>query len=154
MPASCVKLRHPVSQRFKVIVCRGPECGDRRDSKVVHAAFQAVIAARSLGASVELGWQSCFGRCTQGPNVLVSELAAGAPPPRFVFAAMPAARRGASALYNGCTPDDVTEIVEEHVLKGQLVRRLIQPISARRPVEVPTAPPPSDDPDRNRDGES
>jgi (2Fe-2S) ferredoxin len=120
-----------VGQRFKVIVCRGPECGDRRDSKVVHAAFQALIAARGLGGTVELGWQSCFGRCTQGPNVLVAEQAPAAAP-RFALAAMPTGRRGSSALYNGCTADDVVEVLEQHVMKGQLVRRLIQPIGVRR----------------------
>ena len=110
-------------------MCRGPDCGDRRDSREVHAAFGREIGARGLGATVELGWQSCFGRCTQGPNVLVTEIFSTAPP-RFAFATLPTGSPGRAALYNGCTPSDAAEIVEQHVQGGVLVRRLIRPIGA------------------------
>jgi (2Fe-2S) ferredoxin len=143
-----------VTRRYKVIVCRGPECGDKRESRLVHVAFQAAIAGRRLTAAVELGWQSCFGRCTQGPNVLGTELADGPPERRFAFATMPVGRAGRSALYNGCTPDDAAEIIEQHVIAGTLVRRLIAPIAVRRPAPAAEAPPiPPQDPDRRSDGE-
>jgi (2Fe-2S) ferredoxin len=138
-----------VERRYKVIVCRGPDCGDKRESRAVHAAFAAELAARGLGATVDLGWQSCFGRCTQGPNVLVSEVRSAAPP-RFAFATLPTGVPGRAALYNGCTPTDAAEIVEQHVQRGVLVRRLIRPIGAG---PGPAATPATPDPGRRSDGE-
>ena len=90
------------------------------------AAF--VQSLGPLAAQVELGWQSCFGRCTQGPNVLVQELAQPRPGERqFLLATMPRGRAGRSALYNGVTEPDVGEIVEQHIQRDQPVSRLIQP---------------------------
>lgn len=87
-----------------------------------------VRAVGPLGGQVELNWQSCFGRCTQGPNVLVQEVAAPRPGERqFLLATMPRGRAGRSALYNGVTPADVEEIVEQHIQRDQPVSRLIQP---------------------------
>jgi len=86
------------------------------------------LSERSLLDQVSLGWQSCFGRCTQGPNVLVQELAAPRPGERqFQLATMPLGRAGRSALYNGVRPADVEDIIENHVMRDRLVSRLIQP---------------------------
>lgn len=113
-----------VSRRFKLLVCRGPECGEKRGSAAIYDELRRVLADR--GVEVELGWQSCFGRCTQGPNCLVREIIQPPGPQRFVFATLPAPRGGVSALYNGVAPSDVVEIVDQHVLGGRLVRRLIR----------------------------
>lgn len=113
-----------VTRRFKLLVCRGPECGEKRGSAAVYEELRRVLADR--GVEVELGWQSCFGRCTQGPNCLVREIIKPPGPQRFVFATLPAPRGGVSALYNGVAPSDVVEIVDQHVLGGRLVRRLIR----------------------------
>jgi (2Fe-2S) ferredoxin len=96
-------------KRYSILVCRGPECGGNRGSSAIYDELRRELVARGLldaggpgapGApggrtgAVALGWQSCFGRCTQGPNALVREvlpgdvtptpeslrLAAGAPP--------------------------------------------------------------------------
>ncbi len=93
-----------------------------------------VQALGPRGGQVELGWQSCFGRCTQGPNVLVQELAEERPGERqFLLATMPRGRAGRSALYNGVTESDVGEIVEQHIQRDLPVSRLIQP-PARSPA--------------------
>lgn len=114
-------------------MCRGPECGAKRNSQAVYEAFRKRLAERGLEERVELGWQSCFGRCTQGPNALVREVEEGEAERRFLFAS-PLARRGRSALYNGLEPRDVVEVIEEHILRGRIVRRLIRsPARARRP---------------------
>ena len=77
---------------------------------------------------MSLSWQSCFGRCTQGPNVLVQELAAPRPGERqFFLATMPLGRAGRSALYNGVHTADVEDIIENHVMRDRLVSRLIEP---------------------------
>lgn len=86
------------------------------------------LSERSLLDQVSLGWQSCFGRCTQGPNVLVQELAPPRPGERqFLLATMPLGRAGRSALYNGVLPGDVEDIIENHVMRDRLVSRLIEP---------------------------
>ena len=87
-----------------------------------------VLARRGLTEEVDLGWQSCFGRCTQGPNVLVQELAAPRPGERqFTLATMPRGRAGRSALYNHVTVADVEEIIVQHLQRDRPVSRLIEP---------------------------
>ncbi len=118
-------------RRFRVIVCRGPECGDKRDSRSIHAAFVAQIDARGVGHRCELDWQSCFGRCSQGPNVLVRELPAAVQAPRrFALADLPPSRGGgprlATALYNRLDPVKVVEVVASHVVQGTVVGRFIE----------------------------
>ncbi len=132
-------------RRFRVIVCRGPECGDRRNSRAVHEAFAAQIAAHGLAGRCELDWQSCFGRCSQGPNVLVRELPqVDAPRPRFALADLPPSRGGgprlATALYNRIDPVKVVEVVARHVIQGAVVGRFIE-----RP-DLPVSTPPSSPP--------
>jgi (2Fe-2S) ferredoxin len=117
-----------------------------------------VQALGPLGGQVELGWQSCFGRCTQGPNVLVQELAPERPGERqFLLATMPRGRAGRSALYNGVSELDVADIVEQHIQRDQPVSRLIQP-PARSPAgyNAPSDPAPgvAKPPGPGREGDS
>jgi (2Fe-2S) ferredoxin len=94
----------------------------------VRDALADGLARRGLGERVCVGWQSCFGRCTQGPNVLVQEMAAPRPGERqFLLATMPLGRAGLSALYNGVRPADIEDIIENHILRDRLVSRLIEP---------------------------
>jgi (2Fe-2S) ferredoxin len=93
----------------------------------VHEAFREGLAARGLADRVDLGWQSCFGRCTQGPNCLVQELLPPAAGPRFTLAALPPPRGSRAALYNGMSEADVLEVIDRHIAGGQIVTRLIKP---------------------------
>ena len=111
-------------RRYQILVCRGPECGPKRGSAAIYAALERALADRGITTGVDLGWQSCFGRCTRGPNCLVRETT-GQPQPRRTFAQLPRRRSGPSALYNGVTVDDAAEIVDEHVRGGRIVRRLL-----------------------------
>ena len=113
------------SRRFRILVCRGPECGDRRHSGALYDVFRARLEEAGLAGQCEMGWQSCFGRCTQGPNCLVREIVPAAAPSRFLFAALPGPR-GVTALYNRVDAVRVAEIVTEHVGKGVVVRRFIE----------------------------
>jgi (2Fe-2S) ferredoxin len=116
-----------MARRFRVVICRGPECGDRRGSAALHDAFRASIDARGGVAGCELAWQSCFGRCTQGPNVLVRELVDAAPGALVGtgFAALPGPR-GLTALYNHVDAARAERIVDEHVCNAQIVREFIE----------------------------
>jgi (2Fe-2S) ferredoxin len=117
-----------IPRRYRIIVCRGPECGERLGSHAIHAAFVAALRLRGLDGRVDLGWQSCFGRCRQGPNVLVRPVSAHES--RFLVAAAPLSGPG-TALYSGVTPRDALRIVDEHVVGGRIVRDLI-----KRPEEA------------------
>ena len=80
---------------FKIVICRGPECGDRHGSAALHDVFRSALEANGAHAHTELVWQSCFGRCTQGPNVLVREiLTETAPALGSGFATLPGPRGG------------------------------------------------------------
>jgi (2Fe-2S) ferredoxin len=117
------------ARKFRILVCRGPECGERRGSASIRSAFDVALTERPpADVEVEIGWQSCFGRCTQGPNVLVQAVAEPRPGERqFLLATMPRGRGGRSALYNHVTPPDAVEIVEQHIASDRPVSRLIEP---------------------------
>jgi (2Fe-2S) ferredoxin len=114
-----------MTRRFRIVICRGPECGDRRGSAVLHDVFRNALAAHAARDRVELAWQSCFGRCTQGPNVLVREIVDMSGQLGSGFATLPGAR-GASALYNRIDPSRIERVVVEHVVGGQIVREYIE----------------------------
>jgi (2Fe-2S) ferredoxin len=123
-----------LSKRFRIVVCRGPECGDRLNSSTIHAAFVEAIRQRGLEGRCELGWQSCFGRCRQGPNVLIRVI--NPAEQRFLFAMAPIATGSGAALYNGVSPGDCGRLLDEHVVAGRLVRDLI-----KRPEQALSPPP-------------
>lgn len=114
-------------RRFKIVICRGPECGDRRGSAILHDVFRTALDTHHAGHHTELTWQSCFGRCTQGPNVLVREILTTQPMPTLGsgFATLPGPR-GATALYNRMDPQRVAHVVAEHVMGGQIVREYVE----------------------------
>jgi (2Fe-2S) ferredoxin len=115
------------ARRFRIVICRGPECGDRRGSAALHEVVRSAVEAHGARESAELAWQSCFGRCTQGPNVLVRELVA--PEPGGVqgggFATLPGPR-GLTALYNRFDETRAEPVVVQHILGGQIVREFIE----------------------------
>jgi len=96
-----------------VIVCRGPTCGDRRNSGALYARLQETIAARALEKRVALSWETCFGHCQRGPNILVCADGDGtAPGPGAV-------------LYNRMTLTDLDRVIERHLMGGMVVRLLL-----------------------------
>jgi (2Fe-2S) ferredoxin len=113
-----------VERRFKIVICRGPECGDRRASGELHEVFRSALAANEAREHTEIVWQSCFGRCTQGPNVLVREVT-NDPALGTGFATAPGPR-GATALYNRMERSKVERVVVEHVIGGQIVREFVE----------------------------
>jgi (2Fe-2S) ferredoxin len=100
---------------------------------VLQDAFRAAVARHGAGDRAELLWQSCFGRCTQGPNVLVREIADATPTLGTGFATAPGGR-GASALYHQVDEERVERIVREHVVAGRVVRDFVE-----RAVDRPAA---------------
>jgi len=89
--------------RAHVLICGGTGCTSS-GSKSIQDAFEQNIAAAGLNEEVKLVQTGCFGLCALGPVVIVY--------PDGTF-------------YSRVTTDDVKEIVEEHLLKGRPVERLI-----------------------------
>lgn len=135
-----------MTRKFRIVVCRGPECGEKRDSASIAAAFAR--ACKQAGApDVAMEWQSCFGRCSQGVNALVREMppapAAGATP-RFSLATLPG-KKGTQALYQRLDLARVERIVKAHIIGGTIVREFIEPpppvVLPPIPSFLPAAPP-------------
>ena len=88
--------------RSQVLICGGTGCTSS-GSKLVREAFEKEIAAKGLSDEIKIVQTGCFGLCALGPVVIVY--------PDGTF-------------YSRITPENVGEIVEEHLLKGRVVERL------------------------------
>ena len=89
--------------RSHVLICGGTGCTSS-GSKTLQEAFNKNIAEFGLDEEVKLVQTGCFGLCALGPIVIIY--------PEGTF-------------YSRVTADDVKEIVEEHLLKGRIVDRLV-----------------------------
>jgi (2Fe-2S) ferredoxin len=104
-------------RRLTVVVCRGPTCGERRDSAALHAKLEELIAARGLAQQVTLGWETCFGHCLRGPNILVYDTDEVRGWTAYAGLDAPSA-----VLYNRMTVDDLERVVDKHLMGGMVVR--------------------------------
>ena len=89
--------------RSHVLICGGTGCTSS-GSLTLQKAFNENIEAFGLAEEVKLVQTGCFGLCALGPIVIIY--------PDGTF-------------YSRVTADDVKEIVEEHLLKGRVVERLV-----------------------------
>ena len=89
--------------RSHVLICGGTGCTSS-GSKTLQEAFNKNIADFGLSEEVKLVQTGCFGLCALGPIVIIY--------PEGTF-------------YSRVSADDVKEIVEEHLLKGRIVNRLV-----------------------------
>ena len=89
--------------RSHVMVCAGTGCTSSASPAIIEA-FRKELTRRSLTEEIQVVQTGCFGLCAMGPVVLIYP---------------------EGAFYTHVTPDDVPEIVEEHLVKGRIVRRLL-----------------------------
>ncbi len=89
--------------RAHVLICGGTGCTSS-GSKSIQAAFNDALIANGLTEEVKIVQTGCFGLCALGPVVIVH--------PDGTF-------------YSQVKPEDVEEIVSEHLLKGRVVERLV-----------------------------
>ena len=89
--------------RSHVLICGGTGCTSSGSQKL-QAAFNENIEAFGLSEEVKLVQTGCFGLCALGPIVIIY--------PEGTF-------------YSRVTEEDVKVIVEEHLLKGRIVDRLV-----------------------------
>jgi len=92
-----------MQERAHVLVCGGTGCTSGR-SKEIYDKFTTELKANGLESEVKLIMTGCFGLCAKGPIVVVYP---------------------EGAFYQHVKPEDVSEIVTEHILKGRLVDRLL-----------------------------
>ena len=90
--------------RCHIMVCTGTGCASSASPEIL-AAFEKEIKRCKLQDEVQIIKAGCLGLCSEGPNVMVFP---------------------EGACYSRVTPEDVPEIVEEHILKGRIVTRLLQ----------------------------
>ena len=89
--------------RMHLLVCGGTGCVSS-DSLAIVQNLKKQIKAANLSDEVQVVTTGCFGFCEKGPIVKVHP---------------------DNVLYVEVKPDDVTEIVNEHVIKGRKVERLL-----------------------------
>ena len=101
--------------RTQVMICGGTGCTSS-NSPLIAEAMEREILEKGLENEVKVVRTGCFGLCAMGPVVIVY--------PDGTF-------------YSLVKPEDVPEIVEEHLLKGRPVERLVhKDIVEGKAVEV------------------
>ncbi len=114
MDATELALKAPVTRanlKTHVFVCTGSSCS-KNESEQTLAKFWEVLAERgllygkrgSMEGTVIVSKCGSVGLCNIGPAVLIY--------PEGIW-------------YYGVTPDDVAEIVNEHIINGRIVDRLL-----------------------------
>ena len=89
--------------RSNVLVCGGTGCTSS-NSELIIERLKEEILVHGLEKEVNVIRTGCFGLCALGPIMVVYP---------------------EGAFYSMVKPDDVPEIVEEHLLKGRIVKRLL-----------------------------
>ena len=89
--------------RSNVLVCGGTGCTSS-NSELIIQRLKEEIKAKGLEKEVNVVRTGCFGLCALGPIMIVYP---------------------EGSFYSMVTPEDVPEIVEEHLLKGRIVKRLL-----------------------------
>jgi NADP-reducing hydrogenase subunit HndC len=89
--------------RSHILVCGGTGCTSSHSEKIIEKLNEE-LAKKALDKEVRVVKTGCFGLCELGPIVIVYP---------------------EGAFYSRVTAEDAREIVEEHILKGRIVTRLL-----------------------------
>ena len=89
--------------RSHVLICGGTGCTSSGSVKI-HEEFDRLLAEKGLEKEIKVIQTGCFGLCALGPVVVVYP---------------------EGSFYSLVKVEDVKEIVEEHLLKGRIVDRLL-----------------------------
>ena len=89
--------------RSHVLVCGGTGCSSS-NSQLIIDAMEKEIAEAGLTDEVKVVKTGCFGLCALGPIMIIYP---------------------EGSFYSEVKPSDVHEIVQEHLLKGRIVKRLL-----------------------------
>ena len=89
--------------RSHVLICGGTGCTSSNSEKIIEK-MKEEIKAKGLEEEVNVVRTGCFGLCALGPIMIVYP---------------------EGSFYSMVKVEDVPEIVEEHLLKGRIVKRLL-----------------------------
>ena len=89
--------------RSHVLVCGGTGCTSSHSAEII-AEFEKEIAEKGLADEIKVIRTGCFGLCAMGPIVVVYP---------------------EGAFYSQIKVEDVPEIVDEHLIKGRIVKHLL-----------------------------
>ena len=89
--------------RSHVLVCGGTGCTSSNSAEII-AEFEKEIAEKGLADEIKVIRTGCFGLCALGPIVVVYP---------------------EGAFYSQIKVEDVPEIVDEHLIKGRIVKHLL-----------------------------
>ncbi len=89
--------------RAHVLVCAGTGCTSSNSLKIMEE-METLLKDNSLDNEIKIVKTGCFGLCAEGPIVVVYP---------------------EGAMYTRVGVADVKDIVEEHLLKGRIVKRLL-----------------------------
>jgi (2Fe-2S) ferredoxin len=117
------------ARRFTVMVCRGPTCGDVRNSAALTAQLRQTVSERGLEEQITVAEETCFGHCLRGPNILVYDT--DEMKGTRVFG--PGAGAPSAVLYNRMTSADLARIIERHLVGGMVVRPLLNRLPTKDP---------------------
>ena len=85
-----------------ILVCHGTGCTSSKSPKIIET-FRKILEEKNI-ENVKVIQTGCFGLCSKGPIVIIR--------PEDVF-------------YAHCTPEDCEEIINTHIINGQIVERLL-----------------------------
>ena len=89
--------------RSHVLVCGGTGCTSSNSQAIIET-LEAQIAEKGLSEEIKVIRTGCFGLCALGPIMIVYP---------------------EGSFYSQVKVEDIPEIVEEHLLKGRIVTRLL-----------------------------
>ena len=89
--------------RSHILVCGGTGCTSSNSERIIQL-LEEEIKSRSLQDEVKVIKTGCFGLCALGPIMIVYP---------------------EGAFYSRVEPEDIKEIVSEHIEKGRVVKRLL-----------------------------
>ena len=89
--------------RSHVLVCGGTGCTSSNSAAIIEA-LETQIAEKGLSEEIKVIRTGCFGLCALGPIMIVYP---------------------EGSFYSQVQVEDIPEIVEEHLLKGRIVTRLL-----------------------------
>ena len=119
-------------KRYRVSVCKGPDCKSRGSDKVF-AAFRELLAPPGAGARSELYRGGCYGLCHLGPNVVVREdIRPRDPLSREDFQLM---GWDDEAYYSAMTPERAARVVSEHLSGDRVAADLLGDPSKEPPKD-------------------
>ncbi|HOK75983.1 MAG TPA: NAD(P)H-dependent oxidoreductase subunit E, partial [Bacteroidales bacterium] len=97
--------------QMQILVCGGYNCKNKQSSDIIDS-LKLELEAVALDKKVKVVKSNCFGLCTHGPVVKI--LPDG-------------------TVYTGVKTEDINDIINEHILKGRKVERLLfhDPVSGK-----------------------